>query len=585
MNSKRGFSLIELLVVIAIIGVLLLISFPLINHLVEKNNESKYDAYREMIREASKIYIDELGFLVSGCYEIKDGDKTGFEVLEEAGLITNIEEDCKGTRVYIVSNSEGKVTDYKVNLVCNGKNIGDLEYTENKCEYEVVQYKNAFNSNVDPNVNSPELNDKMVPVKYYKKDNTAYWIVADEKNFKTSSVFDEDYAWYLYNQGYLANAVFVNEDAYPKYVRNDKFQVGTKIDEDDVTSWWVWIPRFEYKKKDVHYILNTSKTNTEGYTIHSAFTTTKQSGSKELTGFWMNKNISLKSAVDDNGSIVGDDMHSIQEYLDYGIDFSKENQSHVIRDLEFSAAYLINSANETKINDMDQIQFTGGNYGGSHSFAFNNVKATINYTNPTNSAYINAIDCTATTIVPPYKYECKTKGYKICNYDTKVKFPTGFLAASIRECNNSLDGHGCIMTKQMYLSISPNGYTSFSAAEKNSAWYKYLDIYEGYGNSQMSVTDLCSSNAFNTQSDSTSSYIPWTFRKENSYSNVGGIGYEVTYDLSSIFNQLSSEFKSSGVGHTTNMTGKTYDFHVSAIPKTSSLNSKFSYGTRLAMYY
>ncbi len=575
--NKKGFSLIELLVVIAIIGVLLLISFPLINHLVEKNNEQKYNAYRGVIREAAKVYIDELGFLMSGCYEIKDGDKTGFEVLEEAGLLTNIEDDCTGTRVYILMNSEGKPTDYKVNLICNGKAIGKQEYIEKKCEYEVVQYKDAFNSNVDPNVNSPELNAKMIPIKYYRKDNTAQWIVADENNLKTSSVFEEDYAWYLYNQDYLANAVYVNEDAYSKYVQDGKFQVGTKLDEEDVTSWWVWIPRFEYNNTDIHYLINTRKAMKEGYKVHPAFTTTQQTGKKELTGFWINKNINLKSAVDENGSIVGDDMHSIQEYLDYGIDFSKENQSHVTRDLEFNAAYLINSDNETKINDMDQVQFTGGNYGGGSAYRFNNAIANIYYIGSSGSKGEIITECKwdhydglrLTTY-----YDC-SNNWKICALKTNEDYMEG----NISKC---VEGR-CTKVLKMRLKASPNGVVSFTNDEKSSLWYKYIDIYDDYVKNQMYIDDLCSKTDFNASS-SASFQSPWTFRKSDYNEVVHSASYSVTYNFSSLYSQLNKEFlASNNIGHTTNMTGKTVK--ISATLGTNPLDRVFSYGTRLSMYY
>ena len=105
--NKKGFSLIELLVVIAIIGVLLLISFPLINHLVARNNKSKYDAYRDMVEEATKIYMDELGFKISGCYSLSASE------LQAQGLLSNFSEQDLDADVFIYTDEEGNIDDIK----------------------------------------------------------------------------------------------------------------------------------------------------------------------------------------------------------------------------------------------------------------------------------------------------------------------------------------------------------------------------------------------------------------------------------------------------------------------------------------
>jgi len=71
--------------------------------------------------------------------------------------------------------------------------------------------------------NRPELLDNMIPVKY---DGTN-WVYAD--------IYEE---WYDYTDGEWANAVFLN-DGITK-------SVGDAILENEVSLWYVWLPRYKY---------------------------------------------------------------------------------------------------------------------------------------------------------------------------------------------------------------------------------------------------------------------------------------------------------------------------------------------------
>lgn len=337
-ENKKGFSLIELLVVIAIIGVILLISFPMVDNLIKKNGRTKYDAYRNVIEEAAKEYMDDLGFIVSGCYEIKTEEQSSYEVLESEGLLSNFNEDCKDTKVYVLSDEKGNIIDYKVNLVCGRENVLDKEYTSNTCDYEIVQYKDAYGGNADVSfANEPQLADEMIPVKY----NGENWIVADKNNVKFSNVFEESYVWYDYNNGKLANAVFVKKEKYNKYTYSsglNRFTNGTVLDEEDVTSWWIWIPRYAYSNskpwQEIKYIKETG--NAEyGYTLSPGFTTTNQLGKKQLKGFWVGKQ---------NFNLSED--KTIQDYYMYGTNFLSSYNSHVINYNEMVTAYRLNKIYE-----------------------------------------------------------------------------------------------------------------------------------------------------------------------------------------------------------------------------------------------
>lgn len=403
-KNKKGFSLVELLVVIAIIGVLLLISFPIIDRLVSKNNQSKHDAYRDVVEEASKIYMDNLGFKVSGCYKLSD------EALEEQGLLTGFgEKEDYRANVLIYSDAEGNTTDYKINLYknknletkCSEDGYGECEFTtadQNACTYEIVQDQSAYGQNADfSGANAPQLQDKMIPVKYDGEN----WVVADQKNYKYSSVFEEDYSWYNYNAGYWANAVYVKEDAYSKYVTNDEFNMQKIVSTDDVLSWWVWIPRLAYKTTDSKEIMFIEKDNTKvptGYALADAFIdpeyqddATNQSLGKEYSkdyGFWIGKyelgkegdDYVVKELSDENKYIS---HKTAKEFITEG---KKIDGAHIIRSKEWDTVAMLSLSkygkgtsgtgyttdNNSGAYNMasKEAEFTAGNLRGLTNFNF-----------------------------------------------------------------------------------------------------------------------------------------------------------------------------------------------------------------------
>lgn len=80
-------------------------------------------------------------------------------------------------------------------------------------------------------VNKPELYDGMIPVYYSDGD----FKIADKTNSKEKNI------WYNYGESKWANAVFVNNDIYKDA------KVGTKVNQEDILGYYVWIPRFKYK--------------------------------------------------------------------------------------------------------------------------------------------------------------------------------------------------------------------------------------------------------------------------------------------------------------------------------------------------
>ena len=142
-------------------------------------------------------------------------------------------------------------------------------------------------NNIDTSgANSPVLASNMIPV-YYDEINNV-WKKADVNNK------DSSYQWYSYNstgdkKGMWANAVTVKEANRQTYLNAN---VGTPISMDDITTMWVWIPRFNAVTPS-NYNGGTKATPgaidvtfvKQNEIAIDAFTF----GDKELSGFWYGK--------------------------------------------------------------------------------------------------------------------------------------------------------------------------------------------------------------------------------------------------------------------------------------------------------
>ena len=134
--------------------------------------------------------------------------------------------------------------------------------------------------------NKPVLASNMIPV-YYDETNKT-WKKADVSNTDTTN------PWYSYNssgeyKGMWANAVTVTETNRTKYLNATP---GTVIPMDDITTMWVWIPRFNATTpsnynggtKDNPGAINVTFVKQNEVAL-DAFTF----GTKQLSGFWYGK--------------------------------------------------------------------------------------------------------------------------------------------------------------------------------------------------------------------------------------------------------------------------------------------------------
>ena len=172
-------------------------------------------------------------------------------------------------------------------LVCVGYSSYAL-FSFTKTSTNVIEGTvGELKKNIDTSgANAPVLASNMIPV-YYDETNSV-WKKSDVSNM------DKTNPWYSYNstgeyKGMWANAVTVTGTNRTKYLNAEP---GTTISMDDITTMWVWIPRFNAVTPS-NYNGGTADAPgaidvtfvKENETAIDAFTF----GDKELSGFWYGK--------------------------------------------------------------------------------------------------------------------------------------------------------------------------------------------------------------------------------------------------------------------------------------------------------
>ena len=162
-------------------------------------------------------------------------------------------------------------------LVCIGYSSYAL-FSFTKTSNNVIE---ATVGKIEKKPNAPVLASNMIPV--YYDETTETWKKADLANPNNT------YKWYNYNNGMWANAVTVTSSSRSKYLNAS---IGTAISMNDITTMWVWIPRFKAVTPSNYNGGTQAKPNAIDVTFVKqnepaidAFTF----GNKELSGFWYGK--------------------------------------------------------------------------------------------------------------------------------------------------------------------------------------------------------------------------------------------------------------------------------------------------------
>ena len=178
------------------------------------------------------------------------------------------------------------------------------------CTFKFKVNVSTVEQNLDTSgANKPVLASNMIPV-YYDETNSV-WKKADVNNK------DSSYQWYSYNstgdkKGMWANAVTVKEANRQTYLNA---KPGTTISMDDITTMWVWIPRFNAVTPSNYNGGTQAKPNAIDVTFVKQNETAIDAfifGDKNLSGFWYGKfEISHTTLV--SGTIAGNNLGCTNE--------------------------------------------------------------------------------------------------------------------------------------------------------------------------------------------------------------------------------------------------------------------------------
>ena len=281
---KKGFTLIELLVIIIILGIITLITTPIIRDILDASEQRAYLNSSYGVVKAADLYYSS-----SFNNEEKKDKISNF-----VNLLSELELKGKKPELGMVHvNNKGKVgLALKYEDRCYKKEFDEdvittLDYNPVTCKVD----NEAEEPEIVTEPNVPNLHDNMIAIKY----DGSKWVKADKLNTAKE--------WFDYENLKWANAVTVTSTSREAY---KTAAVGTEVLEEDILTYMVWIPRYEYKidgtygkngtsltspgEIEVNFTASTSPSS--GYIMHPGFTF----GSEELTGFWIGK---FKSSTTD----------------------------------------------------------------------------------------------------------------------------------------------------------------------------------------------------------------------------------------------------------------------------------------------
>ena len=151
-------------------------------------------------------------------------------------------------------------------------------------------YVLGINQKDTSGANAPVLASNMIPV--YYDDSKNVWKCADKDNKDSLT------RWYNYDYKIWANAVTINysdSSIKNKYFNSNgtlKIKPGEEVLMDDITTMWVWIPRFNTTTPSNYNGGTQAKPNAIDVTFvkqNEVALDTFTFGSKELSGFWYGK--------------------------------------------------------------------------------------------------------------------------------------------------------------------------------------------------------------------------------------------------------------------------------------------------------
>ena len=249
----------------------------------------------------------------------------------------------------------------------------NLENLANSMENLIIS-KDGYNSLAG--VNEPKLRSGMIPVKW----NGSLWVKADKNN--------TNYDWYQYgtttNTKKWANIVTVKANGTKTRLEYENAEVGTEINQEDITTMFVWIPRYSYKiangyqtpnedspattnsnstkNIEITFLKGNTNIGSDGVTYNKDGDTTQDKivhpgftmGDVELRGIWVAK--FEASGLDSEGNAVGNISSTSSDAIE-------PDSSTYVRILPSKISWRHISAGESQYQSIQMSADNGNDYG------------------------------------------------------------------------------------------------------------------------------------------------------------------------------------------------------------------------------
>ena len=453
--KKKGFTLVELLAVIVILAVIALIATPTILGVIEKSRKGAANSsalgYIDALEK--QIAINEMDTnktsISDGTYHVGEidisykgkGPVDGNYVIEK-GIVT------KGIFLfgeYYVCYSENKVTSNK-----DENKLTDCSDIAENVEYKETILNGAY----------PKISGELIPV-----------TIEDDGTVKKADINSK---WYSYQEKKWANAVILVDNTI-------SYEDGEEIPEENIESYFVWIPRYKYKlfnlgeyteaisekpetsiAHTIEIVFESKDTNVSSgdevgeYLTHPAFITMNTNGlwvGKYETGYSgaTSKTEAQVNSSDSSKIIVKPNVYSwryntVSNMFVAAYNYNRELDSHMMKNTEWGAvAYL------------------------SHSEYGINTEININ----NNSNYITGYSAVEGTDQSSYPGTSGTDSSVTLAYNTE----TGYKASSTGNITGIYDMSGGTWEYMASYMDGVYGNSGFDATSIASYDSKYFDVY------------------------------------------------------------------------------------------------------------
>ena len=356
--KKNAFTLIELLAVIVILAIIALIATPQVIKIITQSQKSAFKESAYGIIKAGNLYYANYLSKHDGAAE-----EISFNLSEEN---ENLEIKGKVSEGEMRINKEGNVAI----AITDGNYCIRKDYSETDVVFDINADDCYIYEDEEVNGAIPDIKTGMIPV-----------VIDADGTVRKSHVTSK---WYSYKEKIWANAITVKEDVRDKY---QSAEIGTIINEEDILTYFVWIPRYRYK---LWYADSSSATITGPHSIDIIFENkdiTKSDGkcegiyekemngcylthpaftfeNEELNGIWVGKFKTGKNGSSENNSTAPNEVvikPNIQSWRSINVSnmfytslnmnsnnnifgFMEDVDTHMMKNIEWGAvAYLSHS--------------------------------------------------------------------------------------------------------------------------------------------------------------------------------------------------------------------------------------------------